>query len=141
MIVCKKCLIKKEDNEFYPRNMVCKECTKKRVSEYQKSKKGKEVHRAANKKYSKSKKGKISSKTCSERHYKLKSSKKKLLARWAVQRAVKSGLLIRCKCSICGDNNVHGHHNDYDRQLDVIWLCPFHHKQWHAKNGEGKNGN
>lgn len=25
-----------------------------------------------------------------------------------------------------------GHHPDYDRPLDVVWLCPPHHKQAHA---------
>ena len=50
MIKCNKCEIEKEDSEFYPRNKVCKECTKKRVSEYQKSERGREVHRAAKQK-------------------------------------------------------------------------------------------
>ena len=141
MIKCNKCEVEKEDTEFYPRNKVCKECTKKRVSEYQKSDKGREVHRAANKRYSKTDKCKEMRKRAEEKYKQLPSTKKKQLAKWAVKRAVKSGLIERGLCEVCGSSTVHGHHDDYDRQLDVRWLCPKHHYEWHAENGEGKNAN
>ena len=32
-----------------------------------------------------------------------------------------------CECT-----NVEAHHPDYSRPLDVVWLCPAHHKQAHA---------
>ncbi len=56
-----------------------------------------------------------------------------------VNNAIRSGKLIRCPCVICGDINSHGHHPDYDKPLDLIWLCAVHHSEWHAINGEGKN--
>ena len=47
-----------------------------------------------------------------------------------VYRAMKNGVLIRQPCFICGDKSE-AHHPDYSRPLDVVWLCPSHHKQAH----------
>lgn len=52
----------------------------------------------------------------------------------AVSRAVKAGKLSKLPCWICGDENVEGHHPDYDAPLDVVWLCPVHHKEIHLKH-------
>lgn len=52
----------------------------------------------------------------------------------AVSNAVRSGVLIPwpvCAVPIC-DCKPQAHHPDYDRQLDVVWLCQAHHKQTHA---------
>ena len=36
------------------------------------------------------------------------------------------------KCSCCEyDGKLHGHHEDYDNPLRVIWLCPSCHKKVH----------
>lgn len=48
-----------------------------------------------------------------------------------VAHAVKSGKLAPLPCMVCGDKSE-AHHPDYDRPLDVVWLCPPHHKQAHA---------
>lgn len=32
----------------------------------------------------------------------------------------------------CDHTKVEAHHPDYSRPLDVVWLCPAHHKQAHA---------
>jgi hypothetical protein len=48
-------------------------------------------------------------------------------ARKAVGDAVRAGRLIKLPCEVCGDPKSNGHHEDYSRQLDVIWLCrPCH---------------
>ena len=65
---------------------------------------------------------------------------KKLKARQKVNRAVRAGKLRKYPCEICGCERSVGHHDDYDFPLQVRWLCQAHHKQWHAKHGEGKNG-
>ena len=48
-----------------------------------------------------------------------------------VSKAIKEGTLVRPKqCSACGKvGPVEGHHEDYDKPLEVIWLCsPCHRK-------------
>lgn len=37
-------------------------------------------------------------------------------------------------CVICGDENVHRHHPDISKPLEVVFLCPLHHRQEHLKN-------
>lgn len=46
--------------------------------------------------------------------------------------AIRSGSLVRKPCEVCGTDKVDAHHEDYDRPLDVRWLCRKHHKQAHA---------
>lgn len=139
MIKCNKCEVEKDESEYYPRNKVCKDCTKNRVAEYQKSEKGIQVHRDANMRYSKTDKCKESRRRAEAKYKELPSTKKKQLAKWAVKRAVKIGALSRGLCEVCGSSKVHGHHDDYDKQLEVRWLCAKHHYDWHAENGEGEN--
>ena len=55
--------------------------------------------------------------------------------------AVRSGDLVRPKnCKRCGSNKhkIHGHHSDYDKPLDVIWLCPKCHIAEHKRLREGE---
>ena len=35
-------------------------------------------------------------------------------------------------CIHCGAK-AHGHHENYDKPLEVIWLCPQHHKDRHKE--------
>lgn len=64
---------------------------------------------------------------------------KKYAAHSAVGNAIRKGLLIPKPCEICGEVEVHGHHDDYDFPLTVRWLCAPHHFEWHGLNGEGAN--
>ena len=50
--------------------------------------------------------------------------------------AVRSGKITRKNCEVCGEEKTHAHHNDYSKPLEVMWLCPKHHKEIHkeAKN-------
>ncbi len=48
-----------------------------------------------------------------------------------VAHALRSGKLAKQPCWVCGCSAV-AHHPDYDRPLDVVWLCQAHHKQAHA---------
>ena len=57
-------------------------------------------------------------------------------ARWAQQclrSALKRGLIIQGRCEVCGDLNAEAHHPDYDRPMDVRWLCRTHHKAEHRR--------
>ena len=49
----------------------------------------------------------------------------------AVQSALRSGRLVKSPCWCCGSDEVEAHHPDYSAPLDVIWLCPLHHKEIH----------
>lgn len=56
-------------------------------------------------------------------------------ARKDVGRAVAAGILTRpANCEQCGaEGRVYGHHDSYDRPLDVRWLCPRCHQLAHGK--------
>jgi hypothetical protein len=58
------------------------------------------------------------------------------LAGVAVRWAVKKGRLVRPEsCSECGGGGrIEGHHDDYARRLDVVWLCTECHNKKHWKD-------
>ena len=56
----------------------------------------------------------------------------------AVQNAVKYGKLIRLPCSVCGDQKSEGHHEDYSKPLEVVWLCRTHHAARHIEINDAK---
>ena len=62
-------------------------------------------------------------------------SQKRIKASKAVEKAIKAGTLIRPdECSECGKKcKPDGHHDDYDKQLDVRWLCRVCHYEHHRK--------
>ena len=52
------------------------------------------------------------------------------------QRAIEAGKLKRQPCIRCGEtNDIHAHHDDYRKPMEVLWLCPLHHKQRHKELG------
>jgi hypothetical protein len=57
----------------------------------------------------------------------------KVRAHAAVAKAFRDGTLKRGKCEECGSLRVEAHHDDYDKPLDVRWLCRRHHVQLHAR--------
>ena len=54
-------------------------------------------------------------------------------AHQAVQSAIRQKVLIKCPCVVCGSAKSMAHHDDYDKPLDVIWLCQIHHKERHKQ--------
>ena len=54
-----------------------------------------------------------------------------IAARITAWRAIKEGILIKEPCEVCGIKMVDAHHDDYDKPLDVRWLCRKHHKEHH----------
>lgn len=66
---------------------------------------------------------------------------KKYAAHIAARNAVRAGILVPLCCESCGaDESIHAHHDDYEKQLNVRWLCAACHKAWHKEHGEGANG-
>ena len=64
---------------------------------------------------------------------------KKYKATNMVNNAIRDKKLFSEPC-FCGEEKTVAHHDDYDKPLNVRWLCQAHHKQWHAANGPGANG-
>lgn len=66
----------------------------------------------------------------------------KLAAHRAIKYGVEDGSIIKpMACSVCDKKTrIEGHHCDYAKPLDVIWLCRQCHKDWHTENGPGLNG-
>lgn len=58
-------------------------------------------------------------------------SPERFLAGNQVRNAVKRKKLEKLPCGICGIVKVEGHHQDYAKPLEVIWLCRQHHVDWH----------
>jgi len=57
-----------------------------------------------------------------------------------VNNAVRDGKLFPLPCETCfNTHNLHAHHDDYAKPLNVRWLCAKHHSQWHRDNGEALN--
>ena len=141
VIRCKKCgKLKVLLDDFYGANRVCKECMKKRVSEYQRTEIGRKVHNKANRKWGKSLSGKKCKKAykhtekgrATERRYgrKLRRVSNKSQARALVNMYVRRGKLVKpYRCSRCGKvGPVEGHHADYNFPLQVEWLCRECHR-------------
>lgn len=140
MKACRKCSEKKPLDAFYKtskksgrRDSVCKECRKSVVL----------AKRHANiehfREYDRGRGNRANPGYVNSWRRK---SKIKEQAHNRVNRAVASGRLAKPSgCEQCGDDlaNIHAHHDDYAKQLDVRWLCPSCHQQWHAKHGEAEN--
>jgi hypothetical protein len=134
MKTCFKCLTAKPLTAFYKHAMMadghlnkCKECTKTDVKK----------HRQDNWQYVRD----YDRLRASQPHRVAKA--KEIQTRWKaqhperraaqlqVQYALRKGTLQKTPCMVCGDK-AESHHPDYSRPLDVVWLCPAHHKQAHA---------
>lgn len=49
------------------------------------------------------------------------------------RRALNQGSLVRQPCEKCGSvKDIHGHHEDYSKPLEVRWLCKKHHEMEHG---------
>lgn len=58
----------------------------------------------------------------------------KYRARDMLNDAIRRGKITRHPCYVCGSSiNVHGHHEDYLKPLEVIWLCVRHHQERHKE--------
>ncbi len=66
----------------------------------------------------------------------------KCLAHSRVSCAIIKGVLVKPnKCSECNSESsyIAGHHTDYNKQLDVVWLCPQCHANKHRKYPQVEN--
>ncbi len=65
----------------------------------------------------------------------IKRNPEKVQAKLLVAKAVKEGKIIKPKnCSKCNrETRLSGHHPDYAKPLEVLWLCSSCHKLEHNK--------
>jgi hypothetical protein len=114
----------------------CKNCTKKAVRKnYRKNKdhyrkydavRAMLPHRVkARNEYAKTEQGRKARQRATATYREKHPEKSKAV--YAVSNAVRDGRLIKKPCVFCGKKRVHGHHCDYSKPLDVVWLCSKHH--------------
>lgn len=48
--------------------------------------------------------------------------------------AIARGKVHKQPCEICGVEPAEAHHDDYNKPLEVRWLCKNHHSEWHRDN-------
>lgn len=50
-------------------------------------------------------------------------------ARIKLNNSIRDGAILQGICAVCGSTeNIDGHHVDYSKPLDVVWLCRLHHR-------------
>jgi hypothetical protein len=127
-MICKSCAADKPQDGFYLSNKTrCKECIKEsvranrleRIEHYRSydALRASQPHRVA-----------LAKRVNAEWK---DAHPERRAANIAVGNAVRDGKLHKQPCWVCGLSAV-AHHPDYDRPLDVVWLCQPHHKQAHA---------
>lgn len=102
---------------------------------YAKTNAGREARRMAQRKYADGHRQEATERC---RKYR-ENNKKKSRAHELVAYAIRLGALVKQPCEACGSGSHVAHHDDYDKPLDVRWLCATHHREWHSENGEGAN--
>lgn len=139
---CTRCEKEKLLSEFQVRRAskdgytaACKGC----LSEYDKKRASNPDRVKARSDYQKTESGKIAAKKAKIRWKEKNSFKRHVHV--ITGNAIRDGRIKKMPCEVCGDPQVHAHHDDYMKPLDVRWLCPSHHRQWHIDNGEGINSN
>lgn len=138
MKVCTKCKQAKEEIHFSKRALSydgfqtwCKDCMKAKKQEkryYEKYKKD-PVY--------------IKNKSISDTKYLARNATKRR-SRDLLRKAVQHGRIIKpLVCSMCGaEGIIHGHHEDYKKPFDVVWVCPCCHGDIHRElNSLGKKTN
>jgi len=132
---CRNCAEEKPVEEFYrhPRMLdghlnICRDCVRRRVRKHRQENDhvreyDRERSKKAERKEQRRKRGKLYNKEHRERRY----------AHGVVAQALKSGTIEKGPCHFCGTTEaVEGHHNDYSKPLDVVWLCRRCHRKLHA---------
>jgi len=94
---------KYKDGGYY----MCRNCNTKRLQKYRQTPEGKEAIKSANKNYYEKN---------SEKHSNV----------WSKVKNIENEV-----CEVCGEVKVDKHHYDYNKPLDVVFLCRKHHKEVH----------
>jgi ribosomal protein S27AE len=133
---CFKCKTIKPLEDFYKHSQMadghvnkCKECNKNDVTSHRNKnlEKVREYDRA---------RGKIPERIKAQveinKAWRAEDSRR-VVAHSAVSKAIREGRLDRNPCVRCGEAKSVAHHEDYDKPLEVMWLCQPCHKQRHKE--------
>lgn len=122
--VCAKCKVRKSITEFSPIKdgracgvvSYCLQCKREHLRAYYQTDRYKEWMREYGKK-------------------RYQKDKARNLVRAKTRSYVKTGLLVKPEvCENCQENiRLEAHHTDYDKPLEVMWLCNLCHKQQHGR--------
>lgn len=156
MPTCRVCSGEKPAGEFYPRQLrkcgqvgECMECTKARVRdnrarrvEYYRQYDADRFQndprvKARHARYKKTDGGKASYRRARQKW--LDHNPDKRAAHVLVGNALRSGKIEKAsECECCGakDVRLEGHHEDYSKPLDVVWLCRSCHVARHRVAAE-----
>lgn len=153
MIRCRSCHKKRHQSQFYKACInkagtlgECKDCTRERVrknreanADYYREYDAKRYQedprvKARHKRY----RGTLEGKEVMDRSREkwLKTNPDKRIAHNALNNAVRRGKVQKPDtCQSCGAKpwRIEGHHTDYSRPLDVMWLCRDCHVEQHRK--------
>ena len=134
MATCKVCAVTDKNGEFYASiNTYCKEHWREKVK----------ANRKANADYYNAYDRARGNRQPPEYQAQYRTANpQKYTAVTAVGNTIRDGKMTKdVLCQFCGTYGpLHGHHRNYDKPLDVQWLCVPCHKQWHVTNGPGLNG-
>lgn len=126
---------------------MCRDCMRSYKKLYNKTPSGKLVNELSIKKYMSSKKGKENKKrykSSIEGRALIKADQKRMIAkysnahkcRYRTKYLIRKGELNRP--NNCDECNLickpQGHHCDYNKPSDIIWLCVGCHRDWHKNN-------
>lgn len=149
MKICFKCGESKGLDSFYKHPQMadgylnkCKDCAKKDVKEnrnlrhdyyieYDRNRFNVEKRKKAREAYAKTKTG-VDVQRKARRKY-LQNHPLKRSTHIIFGNALRDGRVKPLPCEICGNENVEGHHFDYSKPLDVVWLCTKHHAEYHKQ--------
>jgi hypothetical protein len=129
----------------------CKECVKanarknraeniEHYKEFDRKRANRPDRVEARKQYAKTEQGKEAGKRA-KRSWTERNPKKRQ-ANMIVGNAISSKKISKPKeCEECSvkDVRLEGHHDDYNKPLEVRWLCSACHRAWHKENGPGVN--
>jgi len=147
--ICKDCGTEKEGTEYYGKQNECKDCTKARVKAYRLNNldKVKEYDRnrpnakERNEKFKLAQNDRMQDPDYRER---INKQRKDWADRNLVKRsahiicgnAIRDKRLIKKPCEVCGKIKADAHHDDYEKPLEVRWLCRKHHAEHHKTERE-----
>lgn len=131
--LCKVCGVEKPHTSFYKHKGMkdgllnkCKDCAKEQNIKNRNA--NLEYYRAYDKE-----------RDTPERQYSRGNARRsenplKYRARYLTNNALRDGRLIRKPCNKCGSvENIEAHHEDYNKPLEILWLCKEHHQEIHKQ--------